>query len=239
MIERPILFSTSMVVAVMGLFKTQTRRLTGLDEINKDPDRYIFRGFYHLGEDDLLHAVWEDSKNWGTQIVIKCPYGKPKDQLWIREAFSLDGDRCLYRADYDDQYAETIKWKPSIHIFRKHSRTDLLNINIRVERLNDISEEDAKAEGVLPNCLSAVFKDGCWIIPENTGCPAQANIGCSKCEGEWMKYPLDEEYEFPAFSAKESFQSLWDSIHGSHEKGKPDCSWNANPFVWVVDFKKL
>ena len=128
--ERPILFKGPMVVAIQSGKKTQTRRIV------KEQ---------HLPE--KIPAL----------ISSVCPYGKVGDILWAREAWVWEGDTgwqdmfpigsFYYRADFPDGDGPT-KWKPSIHMPRRACRLHLEITKVRVERLQDISEEDAKAEGV-------------------------------------------------------------------------------------------
>ena len=271
--ERPILFKGPMVNAILNDSKTQTRRIIKPQPEENHWNRlegYSRRIIYLDCNDGHRHVKFCDSIPQNPHSVsqtMKCPYGKIGDRLWLRETFAYiwPGDVCVpkeecnieYRADTNNKLPgdwpeeergnpDCPKWKPSIFMPRWASRINLEITNIRVERLNDISEEDAICEGVLPNCTSAVFKDGRWSVPENNGCPHQQTSDCDTCleDGqfvEWMKYhPVDgEEYEEPAFSAKESFKSLWDSINGNPKPGKPDHSWNKNPWVWVVEFKKV
>jgi len=161
--ERPILFSGAMVRAILEDRKTQTRRIV------KDVD----------------------GKN---------RYGVPGDRLWVRETFgyevrSVGGtphQQIVYRASkpdavycYGSQGQEIkIKWKPSIFMPRLSSRITLEITNIRIERLNDISEEDAIAEGYEPGGWSPSYND-----PGNVGCV---------------------EY----WPAKDEFICLWESING-------------------------
>lgn len=111
------------------------------------------------------------------------------------------GNTVAYKADLDSAEAKSMKWRPSIHMPRWASRITLDVVDVRVERLQDISEEDAKAEG----CEE--------ITP-----------------GFYRNYLSTDGATF--YSAAMSFQSLWESING------PD-SWDANPWVWVVTFKKI
>ena len=170
--ERPILFKGEMVRAIMEGRKTQTRRIvknTDLIETIEDgipyyQDEY---GDYHKTES-------------------ACPYGKIGSLLWVRETFNSDWcDHVIYKADGGSAisagYDSEPKWKPSIHMPRIASRINLEITNIRVERLQDITEEESQAEGV---------------------------------------------------SSKGEFKLLWCAINGFD-------SWNENPFVWVIEFKKV
>ncbi|MEI7282235.1 hypothetical protein [Pectobacterium carotovorum] len=145
--ERGIIFNGDMVLATLSGQKTQTRRI-----VKPQPD-----------EDGLARlrgGPWMDT----SERVYRCPYGEVGDRLWIRETSGLQvrrdalggtGEFRVYRASNPDAIRFTtasgkiypIKWIPSIHMPRHASRILLEITDVRVERLNDISEEDAKAEG--------------------------------------------------------------------------------------------
>lgn len=135
--ERPILFSAAMVRAILDGKKTQTRR--------------IVKG---------VALEWLDDAGFDPHFVAKdndlCPYGKVGDRLWVRETFCPNyfdepDFTTAYKADYTNDIADVVqepKWKPSIHMPRKLSRINLEITDIRVERLQDITDADAQAEGV-------------------------------------------------------------------------------------------
>lgn len=139
--ERPILFSTEMVRAILDGRKTQTRRVVKdkmLQENNGDVD-----------EEFLLLTM------------DKCPYGKVGDVLWVRETFNSDygfkdiegnvsPPGILYKATTPNLPFNGDKWKPSIFMPKSACRIFLEITNIRVERLQDISDQDAKSEGASP-----------------------------------------------------------------------------------------
>lgn len=136
MTERPILFSGPMVRAILEGRKTMTRRV-----IKPQP----------TGAADVQYRVAAavTMPVSGRQQV--CPYGRVGDHLWVRETWAPHtwpptGPSYQYAAD--DQYPAPERWRPSIHMPRAASRITLEVLNARVERLHDISEEDAKAEGV-------------------------------------------------------------------------------------------
>lgn len=146
---RPILFSAPMVDALLDGRKTQTRRVAKLTDSGR------------------LKAPGS-SRNWhphDREAVRACPYGAPGDLLWVRETWSevgagLDPQIPVYRATYpacvprdcenvpDDIREAGYRWKPSIHMPRRLSRLTLRVTAVRVERLQDISVNDAQAEGV-------------------------------------------------------------------------------------------
>ena len=145
-----ILFSTLMVQAILANRKSVTRRTRGLEEINKHPERYVF--------DQMIDGVqWGEDLETLKEIKIKCPYGQVGDVLWVRESYCpqyFDGGGHGYKADWNKTSAEYVsepKWKPSIHMPKTACRIWLRITNVRVERLQDISDKDAKEEGVTPN----------------------------------------------------------------------------------------
>ena len=194
--EHPILFSAPMVRAILEGRKTQTRRI-----IKPQPDRVI--GGFPAVDD------------FGELQPIRRPYGKPGDRLWVRETwvftdydFNHMPNEYAYRADYAETDSLLWKWKPSIHMPRAASRILLEVVNVRVERLRDISEADAIAEGV-----------------EVTGRNIYGNPIYKDYSGESLR---GDGWS----SAQRSFQSLWQSINGPE-------SWEQNPWVWVVEFKRI
>ncbi|HBO8375261.1 TPA: hypothetical protein L5B58_006782, partial [Pseudomonas aeruginosa] len=139
-----------------------------------------------------------------------CPYGEPGDRLWVRETWGLQvrsygggaGEFIVYRATNPDAiYCKSsegreypVKWKPSIHM-RRHSSRILLEITaVRVERLQDISNDQAIAEGIDTHPMG-FYGNGC-------------------------------------ITAGGAFLELWESING-------DGRWADNPWVWVIEFKRV
>lgn len=138
--EKPILFNSEMVNAILSGRKTQTRRIMGNQPAGQDLETV------HVRHNDDFNFQWYG--NLGESSYFPCPLGKPGDQLWVRETFGDCGRRLVYRADSDDGAACIVKrWTPSIHMPRWASRINLLITGVRVERLNTISTGDAMAEG--------------------------------------------------------------------------------------------
>ena len=138
--ERPILMAGEMVRATLAGRKTQTRRV-----IKPQPE---------LAPDGKWD--WKPRGKWAGAIGkngqhnLRCPYGQPGDVLWVRECFSpyLYRDGCWYWADGNVAAYDATKPKPSIYMPRWASRILLEVVDVRVERVQEISEEDAMAEGV-------------------------------------------------------------------------------------------
>lgn len=156
--ESPILFSTPMVQGISNDTKTMTRRLNGLDKINENPDDYYFQ-FGRL----IVYKryTFNFSPTDKDIIEVKCPYGKPGDLMWVRETFSEKDNKVIYRADVCSKYdlPDGFKWKPSIHMPKVAARFWLRITDIRIERLHDITEGDAKAEGAENLLWRGVIKD--------------------------------------------------------------------------------
>lgn len=189
--ERPILFKGAMVRSVLDDSKTQTRRVAKLTEAG------------HLKELGG-HRRWHPAD---TKAVAACPYGQPGDRLWVRETWLKTnpwGDHHTYgyRASDATEFPDAI-WKPSIHMPRAACRITLEIVSVRIERLQDISEADALAEG------------------------------CSKNHNNYFwggPHPVSGLKQVA--SAEDAYRDLWKSINGAG-------SWDANPWVWVVEFRRL
>lgn len=152
--ERPILFSGEMVRAILDGRKTMTRRVIDFNKIARKTG--CTKGTLAYSNTFKSWAV-VDGNGSADMCLVNCPYGQPGDRLWVRETFcdrKNNGEQIkpLYRADgqeYQDRDGRYFKpkWKPSIFMPRRYSRITLEITNVRVERLQDVSEEDAKREG--------------------------------------------------------------------------------------------
>lgn len=165
--EKPILFSAPMVKAILGGRKTMTRRVV-------DPQFTALWGQgIRAGHEDAysIHVnIMADDGSWKW---LKCPYGKPGDTLWVRETFAVNcvggKDFVFYRADCGSD-GDGAKWKPSIFMPRKYSRITLRITDVRAERLQEISEADAIAEGLIqrpdwPDVQWACVNGNYWRDP--------------------------------------------------------------------------
>lgn len=207
--EHQILFSAPMVRAILAGTKTQTRRV-----VKPQP-------FYQGFDGPPRFSSTFGEFHYPSQRGIKCPYGHPGDRLYVRETWQHSNhpygpvdESCaiFYRADYwDDPHGmdgekspegKYREWRPSIHMPRWASRILLEIVSVRVERLQDISEEDAMAEGA----DLAHFGVDAYGLP--SGCAVMS------------------------VSHRAGYIELWESINGPG-------SWYANPWVWVVEFKRV
>lgn len=202
--ERPILFKGEMVRAILDGRKTQTRRV-----VKKPVDEWRIVAFNFQGASGRNYVLLQDADR--TYRGFPCPYGKPGDQLWVREKHAICGPNVWYAAECDNAPAWEVceypdgsnydgKWRPSIHMPRWASRITLEVTGVRVEGVQDITDRDALFEGI-----------DYYAPPKN-----------SEAYGAW-----------DMMSPSEGFMHLWDSING---KKYP---WESNPFVWVVEFKRM
>lgn len=224
----PILFSTAMVQAILEGLKTQTRRTKGLEDMADSKFKY-------KGIPDGLPATHAFARmfngHWVETIHKFCPYGQPGDVLWVREEHLIyweELSHCWivqYKDDtiknfyykqlsldlnYRLKKRKTIgKWQRGRFLPKELCRIWLEVVSVRVERLQDISESDAIAEGI-----------GCGF-QLNSGYPDYQHVNNGVCE-------VTQD------TAAMSFCSLWQTIH----EGK-NSDWNNNPWVWVIEFKQI
>lgn len=162
MIERPILFHGEMVKAILAGNKTMTRRIIKPQPVDIGENAPYIQEPKQIGEGIIFNR----------KKYIKCPYGMPDDRLWVRETFSQHPEYVdfAYRADGEDEYEDSDggiwepKWTPSIFMPRKFSRILLEIVNIRVERLQQITRADALNEGITWDANTDGFAVG------NKGC---------------------------------------------------------------------
>jgi hypothetical protein len=231
--EKPISFNAPMVRAVLANIKKMTR-LVILPRPVIDSG---FEANYDEPEWVLNWKKYEDGFT-PEELAKKCPYGKPGDHLWVRETWAVAinvenqdnwpgrphiqvGDMpfskaVVYAADGHFQWCDgdgflidKSQWKPSIHMPRWASRITLRITDIRVERLRNISEADAIAEGIVQGS-DGYFYTG---VPVKTGTETFARY----------------------VTARNAFKHLWQSIYGND----PVKSWDANPWVWALSFERV
>lgn len=161
--DRPILFSTDLVRPTIEEVKTLTSRLRGLDLVKNNPDDWLYLGSsVGMGRNLLVidgrqEACFYNPKI-GEEWSVFCPYGAPGGQLWVRETFMPLTVGYGYKADglirtgkipgTNTYYQPRLTWKPSIHMPRVASRIILELTDIWVERVQDLTPENALREGV-------------------------------------------------------------------------------------------
>jgi hypothetical protein len=237
---KPILFSTPMVRALLDGRKTQTRRIVKPQPINRQRVIEGLAHVTHGMDPKDDGAVWyvADGINPGTEI--RCPYGSPGDLFWVRESvyiwgrwvangktktgkperrFEALGRHVKYEGD--DPPLATVathdargSWnkRPSIHMPRSACRLVLRVTEVRVQRLQEISEADAIAEGADDIDGERIDSER-YIKASFLEMTAGKNHGCAFAQRR-----------------RAAFWHLWDQING---KG----SWASNPWVWTVTFE--
>lgn len=208
--ERPMLMTPENAQKCHDGTKTMTRR-TVKPQPTGDVEWYGYHhsgreqdcGFYPMKGNPKDIDCWEQAD--GSKLV--CPYGVGGDRLWFRETWCQDSrggrmpngqDAVFYRGSMPDQAIWQGFWKPAIHMPRWACRTVGEIVSVQVERLQEITEADAQAEGC-----------------ENRHDVFHAAIQSS----------IDNVY-------RRNFAQLWESINGPG-------SWGLNPWVWVIEFKKV
>jgi hypothetical protein len=150
---KSFMFKEFLLKQVVAKVKTQTRRTHGLEKVNENPSRYKFHALLPpITEKDQLYALFVDLDNPSTSALISC---KPKYQIgdicYLKENYAIAGNTThhhIYQADYDPEARKKIKWKSKLMMPAVSARFKVQVTNIRVERLQDISEYDALKEGV-------------------------------------------------------------------------------------------
>lgn len=226
--ERPILFSAPMVRALLAGTKTQTRRI-----LTNQPSPME------------VEAQYGPSRTFALEVGFcgeRSRYGLPGDRLWVKETWRcweretdrVDGIRFaaddafvpientkeaadLWCAARKEPIGHDMTWRPSIFMRAWMARIRLQVTEVRVQRVQEITEEDARAEGLTP-----ITKDGGrtikYGIPDRDGLPGTDDDGWP-----WSDWSTDP---------REAFKRLWCRINGPE-------SWEANPWVWAISFRRL
>lgn len=204
--ERPILFKGPMVRAILEGQKNQTRRLVDTKYINAEIDNFKFLGCFE--RDGRTHAQFKYLLEPYVRESKGCLVG---DLLWVREAYQEINGKKLYMADEANEILDG--WTPSIHMPRAACRLILEVTDVKVERLQDMTENDAMCEGAELTCVHC----------GEPFCIEKCAMGAC-----WKPDCGEEDFSFIA-----GFKTLWDSL------AKPGFRWEDNPYVWVIEFRKV
>lgn len=212
--ERPILFSAPMVRAILDVRKTVTRR--------------VVKPQFQTTPVDVVDGApsWDSPTNYAGEVQMNtqrgkpCPHGKPGDRLWVRETCLINDYReaavpvderadceIHYRADGIPDFEgeeELIRWRPSIHMPRWACRILLEITDVRVERLQGISDAEIEREGIDLEAL-ADGQDRYDMCHAGSGAEGRPTL-------------------------RTAWRHLWESTGGD---------WDANPWVWVIEFKRV
>lgn len=243
--ERQILFSGAMVRALLDGSKTQTRRVAPITDLNinqYNDDMVTWSIRFSKPVKGVLGSYsggkFSEAQARSILASMYCQYGQPGDRLVVREtwqyanwtedgypwiAYQADGAQRLCDSIPTEEWSSRLmdiwaglsseenftidnraadrRWRPSIHMPRWASRITLEVTGVRVERLQDISEVDAIAEGI------EKMSSGFWNL-----------YGQADADG--------------TYSPRASYRALWESIVGPG-------SWDANPWVWVIEFRRI
>lgn len=209
-----------MVRAILKGQKTQTRRVIkpqppeGSDGVICGPEFYEPTVVDRNGEampGGPLYGIYDVCGGWG----IKCPYGQPGTILWVRETW-CDAGVFGYAYKATDTLPVSAKngWRPAIYMPRKAARLFLKVKNIRVKRLQDITEEDARAEG-----MRAI--NGFLLEHSSKWC--RYTVMAAETQGRERPIVADDIG---------GFAYIWDRINAKKGYG-----WRTNPWVWVIEFE--
>ena len=245
MADHPILFSAPMVRAILAGTKTQTRRISPISDLAitpHGPETLSWRVAFSKPVKGALasYSGGRFPEDQARRIIASqfCKYGKPGDRLWVREAWAYgvhamaaardeDGP-FVYAADGTTQGRLCDRWRPSIHMPRHASRLLLEIVGVRVERLQDISEADAIAEGCKAEPFPKMWQ-GYYSDDEDGYLSHTQTIGDDP--PDWLIEPKPVRTAHLDRSARDNYRDMWIAING------PD-SWEANPWVWAVEFKR-
>lgn len=216
---KSILFNTDMVRAILDGRKSCKRRIVkpqqligmlpdkcknGIPEEFLKEKKFMFKPYCDMTDVELISTAYQP------------PY-QPGDILYVRETWYKDKYRYMYRANYSENekfyrggVEEKVDWHPSIHMPKEAARIWLKVTSVRVDRLQDITEDGALKEGAQGvRCYHAAI----------------GAYGCTDCMNTgWLEPPTLE------------FMGIWDSTIKKTELDR--YGWNANPWVWVIEFER-
>lgn len=218
--QRPILFSTEMVKALLAGNKTQTRRI-----VKEKIERVIVGADYAYADKLIPDYGFVDENYNEINPLDFCPYGEVGDILYVRETWAkvylayANEYLFIHKADPEWERAEEIceewkGWNSSTYMPKKAARIWLEITDIRVERLQDISEQDAIAEGI-------------QVIPVFNATTQQSEVRYRD-----YRKPEDHPKGRLLHGPQGSYFTLWDKING-------DGQYLQNPWVWVITFEKV
>lgn len=272
--ERPIIYGAWAIPKLLDDSKTQTRRLKGLNEFNENPDDWVV---HHIAG-----AEWE-FKNIKTlaDYHIKCPYGQPGDRLWVRESIEyadgiigksrqgVNALKVIYKADGAERWIPVEQIgdsKFSIPSFRTArfmhkwaSRITSVISEVRAERLQEITEEDALTEGANGYLVSKfsygenyrVFKPyhrdyhplidhadvGDIVRFQGPNLGFASFVTTNPKSTGTLNINQEEAFEYVGAlepNYRNGFRILWNSLNAKRGYG-----WDTNPWVWPISFRKI
>jgi len=218
--ERPILMATASVQAILNGPKTQTRRIIKIPKQGRIKSGYVCENGLFYNNKGYVRICF-DTSGLADFESLYCPYGQVGDRLWVKETWATENQynslkpsqiphsaRIWYLAD-DSRPAWVGRTRSALFMCRWMSRILREITEIRAERVQDISEEDAIAEGIERHTDSG------------------NNIF-------WFEVASDYHGDTQGVTAIEAFGKLWDSINAKRGHG-----WDKNDWVWPISFKEI
>ena len=195
--SKGIMLKPELINAFIRGDKTQTRRTQGLDEINESPDDWTAVITASMG--DYWYTFFQNEKT-GKKLHIKFPYGMPGEHVYFKETFKKTDDGILFQADLPESEWKDHKWTSKMFLKKVDARCWAELEGIRMQRLNDISMDDSKAEGI------SYMK---------------------KANRNFFKNYLSDtgEHSYNVKNANMSFYSLWIAINGEDSYKKNPYIW--------------
>lgn len=256
-LAKPMMFQDYNIKPIMAGQKDVTRRVLTPNIFKLDKDgNYMHNGNPHY----LLHLIAQDkvaireqngrwfvTHGWNTVAYFDCPYGDVGSLLWVREAFVKYGDEITYKADYPHL---EIDWSSPLFLHRKDARLYLRITSIRLERVTEITEDQAKREG----CIPFFTADISTFMHGSTGQLLKNASYVESYRRMWQEIngkpkPVRNRgtlvrYISNAWSNKELYEQSPDLFFGDPPqlvdlpfyKDLPIVI-NTNPYVWVVEFE--
>lgn len=243
--ERPILFNGSMVRAILNGGKTQTRRIVKPQPGGNVEWTNCFKakGAGRAGVWGWLDTAIPGDGPLPESMALRCPQGKPGERLWARETHAFvtcDKDapgafrgsdhgitsdfgewfRVAYAADPGPITWDPPNFRPSIHMPRWACRLEMEVTSVRLERLQAITEADAQAEGATSRTVSRHYNQRGWSMD-------WSRVGTTRPNGAVI-----DEGDICLGTARMAFANLWNKVYGPE-------AWDSNPWVWVVEFKRV
>lgn len=216
--ERGIIMNEWSIKAYFAGHKTQTRRVMGLHKINENPDLWHVTGTSHVKAKTFFHL---ESRYSGHGVgQVRAPYGWIGDRLYFKESYALvsDGEKegRVYKADdvYQLDRDAGEHWVSAMLMKSEYARVNVTILDVRLERLQELTEQDAICEGVRETAYQGLDQD--------TG------------EKIWVKQNdanfvmgLGDTYVM-------GYAAVWDAINA-----KTGMTWDFNPWVWVYQFPRF
>ncbi|MEN6532201.1 MAG: hypothetical protein ABFD89_00965 [Bryobacteraceae bacterium] len=252
--ERPIIFSGPMVRGILEDRKGQTRRV-----VKPQPkvELFPFKGPDNKPNGDFAFVDYPRV----ISRHLRCPYGVPGDRIYVKEAtwiwcekrpsgtsasgrkkyrYVPVGRSVIYCADQakpvgriDEEPTHAWRYKVARFMPRWASRITLEITDVRVQRVQDITEEDARAEGCNPTVMAPYWQG----FERINGVRVALSVGCGENgtapQPDWMEC-AERVPEQEITSARDKFLVLWDSINAKRGFG-----WDTNPWVWAISFRRV